>query len=305
MLATYLGYWDTWDAGLKVTFDGPNKLILINPGVVSLDVKINIYSAWKLWMLFNEYNNLKYLHAFVGAGGDKISTTAELGSTFFLENGWRIKPWDGHTSINLSGNIYVREGGRPIIPDNNGVDAVSLTVSNLVDTVIIDVSPEDDKEAPLWDGPIGVIDCYQDGKFITARWSAANDANGVRYKVYISSSNTQVVDDINFYGSFTGNIANLSTEADGVTPLSSVDYYVAVTAIDEVGNETTNTNYAIVNYDIGLATPLTAQAIWEYSAQTNAFSSLGLTDEQLAKLTEILTDVATEGQKTRNTVLAN
>lgn len=305
LASTFGGFWDTWEAELKVTFDGPNRLIYINPGVTSLEVRADLFSAWKKWMLFNEANNLFFLHAFTGLGGDPISDTAELGTTFFLENGWRIKPWDGHSAISITGNIYVREGGRPIVVDNNGVDAVALTVSNLVDTVVVDVRPEDDQAPPMWDGPIGIIDCYQDGKFITARWSAANDANRVRYKVYISNTDTYVTDPINYYGSFTGNMANISTEADGVTPLSSQDYYITVTAIDESENETSNTNYAIVNYDLAAVSPLTAQEIWEYTTQTNAFATLGLTDEQLAKLNDILSEIVADGQKTRNTVLAN
>lgn len=48
----------------------------------------------------------------------------------------------------------------------------------------------------------------------------------------------------------------------------------------------------------------TAQEVWEYNSRELTVSS-GLTAEQEAKLAEILTNVATEGKKTRNTVLAN
>ena len=58
MLSFYFGDYSQWDAydpanGIigpqKVTFDGPNKLILINHGEVSIDVKEDIYSGWKEW----------------------------------------------------------------------------------------------------------------------------------------------------------------------------------------------------------------------------------------------------------------
>lgn len=38
-------YWE--DFPMKVTFDGPNKRILINRGEISIKVKEDIYSNWK------------------------------------------------------------------------------------------------------------------------------------------------------------------------------------------------------------------------------------------------------------------
>lgn len=142
MLGYFGGFWEGWLNPHKVTFDGLNKLILINPGVTYLDIKEDIYSDWKEWVTYYNGENAKWAPAMRSVGGDPITQDLSLGSTFFLLNGWRIKPWDGHTSIHLYGNLYVDEGGSPIVPDNNGNSSVALTVSNLVDTVVIDKTSE-------------------------------------------------------------------------------------------------------------------------------------------------------------------
>jgi hypothetical protein len=33
-----------------VTFDGPNRLIIVNDGETELEAERDIYSAWKRWM---------------------------------------------------------------------------------------------------------------------------------------------------------------------------------------------------------------------------------------------------------------
>jgi len=40
MLWNYYGYYDYWRNYHKVTFDGPNKIIIVNPNVYELDVKM-------------------------------------------------------------------------------------------------------------------------------------------------------------------------------------------------------------------------------------------------------------------------
>lgn len=119
---------------MSVTFDGINKVIEVANTVTSLDVKEDIYSPWKEWV--KDSDNAKYFRALTAIGGDPITGTLSVGSTFFLENGWRIKPWDGNYLLTIAGNIYTREEGEnPIIP--TGGVAVSLTRSNLVDLLTV------------------------------------------------------------------------------------------------------------------------------------------------------------------------
>ncbi len=248
MLGYYGGYWEAWDSGHKIKFDPINKIININPSVVYIDVKEDIYSAWKEWCLFTDTNNLWQAPAMRAVGGDPITDVKNLGSTFFLINGWKIKPWDNHTNISINGNLYSDDGDRPIIPDNLGNDSVSMYVSNLVDSIIIDNTPiQEDVYSPIWDSSVGITDAYQNADLINIRWGFATDqSNEVRYNVYIGDSENSL---FNFkLGTFDNNMVNISTEYDGITNLKNQLYYISVRAIDKYGNETTNTNYAIVQY---------------------------------------------------------
>jgi len=139
--------WETAAAGgypnQKVAFDAWNRLIYVAEGVTELNVTIDIYSAWKEWILGSpEYPHPSAaLQAISVVGGDPITDTRDLGATFFLENGWRIVPWPSGAGyvLTIEGNIYTREaGGNPVIPESNVT--ISLTRSNLID--VVTVTPE-------------------------------------------------------------------------------------------------------------------------------------------------------------------
>ena len=73
----------------KVTFDGLNKLILVNEGVTELDFRVDVYSAWKEWIQDPNQVNAKWEKALDVIGGDPLPGDRVLGTTFFLENGCR------------------------------------------------------------------------------------------------------------------------------------------------------------------------------------------------------------------------
>lgn len=136
------GEWTYWapknlpdtPGAMKVTFDGENRLIRVNPGESTIDVKLDIYSNWKEWKL--QRKNSQWYEAITTTGGDPITETTSLGDSYFLENGWRVQPWIP-ADLNLSGyildivgNIYTREeGGNPINP--MGGVTIALTRSSL------------------------------------------------------------------------------------------------------------------------------------------------------------------------------
>jgi hypothetical protein len=119
----------------KVHFDGPNKWIVINNGERALDVQIDIYSAWKEWLV--QFDNSKYEQALTSIGGDPITATTSVGITYFLENGWRIKLAEEDGDYIFDGNLYTREPGQsPYLPPDGDFDTtVSFNRSNLVDIV--------------------------------------------------------------------------------------------------------------------------------------------------------------------------
>lgn len=289
MLSYYGGFWNEWENPHKVTFDGENKHIIINEGVLDIDIKEDVYSDWKEWVAYYSGENAKFVPAMRSIGGDPISDTKSLGSTFFLLNGWKIKPWDGHQNIAIRGNIYTEDGSRPITPDNNGNESVSMYVSSLVDTVIIDNTTVYDGDAPVWDSTVGITNAYQNGSLINVSWGSASDATAVMYRIYISDIAIEMFTDASLLGTSDSNAMSISTEADSVTPLRDATYYIGVRAIDPNGNETKNVNTLNVNYlGAEAAGALTAEQHTQLMSLTNyddtslftRLDALGLTTEQ-------------------------
>lgn len=128
----HFGFWDEWFNPQKVTFDGLNRLILVNEGVTELDVEIDIYSDWKEWSLL--YDHGKFLPALRAVGGDPTTAGRALGATFFLLNGWRIRTWEGDHRLTVNGNLYTEEGEPPFVPVRGPFTTIiESNVSNLVD----------------------------------------------------------------------------------------------------------------------------------------------------------------------------
>ncbi len=118
----------------KVTFDGTNRLIIINTNETEIDVSIDIYSDWKEWVLLDD--NFKYTIAISAIGGDPIGGGRFLGTTFFLENDWKIRPYEGNHVLKITGNLYTRDGTSPLVPTIGTYNVlITMQVSNIIDTV--------------------------------------------------------------------------------------------------------------------------------------------------------------------------
>jgi len=117
----------------QVVFDGDSRIIIANPGVIFLDVQRDIYSEWKRWLASPA--NKKFKRAMRVVGGDPLPAD-NLGSTFFLMNGWTIKPFEGDHRLIINGNVYATDGS-DIIRDTDGnfKVRVMMTVSNIIDKV--------------------------------------------------------------------------------------------------------------------------------------------------------------------------
>jgi hypothetical protein len=114
MFSVYYGFWDYWKLYHKVTFDGVNKLIIINEGVTQIDGQRDIYSSWKEWVLLSD--NAKFLQAINTVGGEPTVAGQRLDVTYFLINGWKLKPQPGSYTLNIIGNLFDIDGGAIFIP---------------------------------------------------------------------------------------------------------------------------------------------------------------------------------------------
>ncbi len=114
----------------KVTFDGPNKLIIVDSGITELDVKLDLYSDWKEWVL--EDSNSSFLPAFSVIGGDPTGPGTYSGTTFFVMNGWKIRPHEADHTLIISGNIIGDGGAEILVPTEGGYTvAVQYVFSSL------------------------------------------------------------------------------------------------------------------------------------------------------------------------------
>jgi len=115
------------------TFDGPSKLIVLTPGTTSVAVR-DMWSRWVDW--FCTGDNSRFLPAMYNIGGDDLGGGRSLGISYFLENGWKVRPQEANHVLAVSGNLYSRDGLSPFV-STLGIFNVSvqMTVSNLVDQV--------------------------------------------------------------------------------------------------------------------------------------------------------------------------
>jgi hypothetical protein len=117
---------------MGITFDGPNKLAVLTAGTVSLDV-VELWSRWIDWLLTGD--NSKYLPAMRSVGGDPLSETKDLGTTFFMTNGWRIRPQEADHWLTVNGNLYTDPSGySPFVATLGSYTVtIAMVVSNLTD----------------------------------------------------------------------------------------------------------------------------------------------------------------------------
>ena len=82
--------------------------------MTEIDVQTDIYSDWKEWVALE--NNLKYLPPMNTVGGEPTIAGQRLDVTYFLINGWKLKPHPGSYDLNIIGNLFDVDGGSIKVP---------------------------------------------------------------------------------------------------------------------------------------------------------------------------------------------
>lgn len=112
----------------KVVFNPTSRRIIVKPGVTSISVKTDLYSAWKEWLMVDD--NSKHPQAFRAIGGDPIGSGRYAGDIYFLMNAWQVEI---NHFVQVEGALYHDDGILPFVVNPSG--GVISTVSNLVQTV--------------------------------------------------------------------------------------------------------------------------------------------------------------------------
>lgn len=134
----------------KVTFDGINRLIVVNTAVTGVNVELDLYSDWKEWATTG--SNMRFMQAFRSVAGDPIGAGLEIGAYVFLQNqtssvdglpGWRIRPQEAHHTLQLEGNLYPENSALPMLTATLGAFTVLATVDRSSLTQAAITAPRD------------------------------------------------------------------------------------------------------------------------------------------------------------------
>jgi hypothetical protein len=122
---------------MNYSFNGANKIISVADapimGTINVDIQ-ELYSRWVDWVLTSD--NSKFVQAMRVVGGDPLPGAKQLGLTYFLMNGWKIRPYEADHTFNLTGNIYSEDGTLAFTPTVGSYNVMIVSsVSNLVDLV--------------------------------------------------------------------------------------------------------------------------------------------------------------------------
>lgn len=113
---------------MPVTFDGINRLIVATSGTTTIDVKADLYSDWKEWVLSG--TNSRFVQAFRTAGGDPLGGGLTAGAFFFIQNqsgsDWRIRPQEASHELKVVGNLYPEDTALPIFVPTTGSHTVTI-----------------------------------------------------------------------------------------------------------------------------------------------------------------------------------
>lgn len=123
---------------MNYTFDWPNKIITPTDapisGAITIDVQ-DMYSRWVDWMVSSD--NAKYLQAMRVVWWDPLPGSKQLWITYFLLNGWKIRPYESNHVFALDGNIYSEDWSSPFVPTVWAFNVTIInSVSNLVDSTV-------------------------------------------------------------------------------------------------------------------------------------------------------------------------
>jgi|LGOV01.1.fsa_nt_gb hypothetical protein len=166
-------------------------------------------------------------------------------------------------------------GSNNNIADVTNVNNVSIRPNNSAGLIDNTIGIED-TYAPTWDTTTGIINAYQNGSLINITWGSASDKNEVRYNIYISKFDTDIFSSSNLLTASQGHF--LSISSDTAEPLQDLTtYYIGVRAIDIAGNETSNSNYANVEYiavvDSGVLTQEQHDKLMESSSKSDVINA--------------------------------
>lgn len=124
---------------MAITFDGPNKTIILTSGTTELDVK-DLWSRWIDWMLVSD--NGKYLFAMEQIGGQIISVANNSYIPLYISliNGWKIRPQEANHTLNVTEGILLTSDNSDPFVTTLGIFNVRINYQQPIAAVSITTS---------------------------------------------------------------------------------------------------------------------------------------------------------------------
>ena len=109
---------------MAITFDAVAKRIVLDSSSVTAT---EVYSRWVDWA--SESDNVKYGVVVRQVGSDDLGGGLSIPPYYFLQGSWRVRPTETNQLLILTGNLFVEEGGQPVV---NTLGAFNVSVQYTV-----------------------------------------------------------------------------------------------------------------------------------------------------------------------------
>lgn len=119
----------------KMTYDTGKKLFILNQGVTSFDVVVDLYSDakedWKNDTLLN-----RFIFPLTAIGGQGIGSGQKVSTYVILRNGWKIRPHEADHTLTIAGNLITDDESSPFtsVLGNYQVTIKTVVSSNSLTT---------------------------------------------------------------------------------------------------------------------------------------------------------------------------
>lgn len=136
----------------KLTYDTSKRLFILNNGVTSLNVVVDLYSDAKEDWLANTLLN-KFKFPLLAIGGQAIGGGQIISPYIMLRYGWKVRPHEANHTLTVAGNLITDDESTPyasvlgnyqviiksIVSSNSltasGVGLTTTDLSNIADNV--------------------------------------------------------------------------------------------------------------------------------------------------------------------------
>lgn len=121
-----------------MTFDGPNKLVILSAGDGSTVSVRAMWSRWVEWAATSD--NAKFLPAFEQVGGQDIDLAAGtyIPIYAFLKHGWRVRPREASHTLTINDGVLLVDGGGDPFVNTLGSYIVRINFSQPVQAITVD-----------------------------------------------------------------------------------------------------------------------------------------------------------------------